>query len=106
MLEDYISRTKSLFSPGVHTELRAQESRNRRVALVQGNLTGNVRTQSAGTCARVYQNGVYGFSSMAECSGQAAEAVLKAATENALFMDRHVGKGKDPLPLLDRKSVV
>lgn len=105
MLEDYISRKKSLFSPGVHTELRAQESRNRRVALVQGNLTGNVRTQSAGTCARVYQNGVYGFSSMAECSGQAAEAVLKAATENALFMDRHVGKGKGPLPLLPSREL-
>ncbi len=105
MLEDYISGKKSLFSPGVHTELRAQESRNRRVALVQGNLTGNVRTQSAGTCARVYQNGVYGFSSMAECSGQAAEAVLKAATENALFMDRHVGKGKGPLPVIPAREI-
>lgn len=105
MLEDYISGKRSLFSSGVHTELRAQESRNRRIVLVQGNLTGNVRTQSAGTCARVYQNGVYGFSSMAECSGQAAEAVLKAATENALFMDRHVGRGKGPLPVIPSREV-
>ena len=100
MLEDHISSKKSLFSTGVHTELREQNSRSRRVSLIQGNPTGNMRTEQSGICARVYQNGVYGFSSIAECSGQAAETVLKAATENALFMDRHVGRGKGPLPVI------
>lgn len=100
MLEDHVSSKKSLFSTGVHTELREQKSRSRQVSLVQGNLTGNARMESSGTSARVYQNGVYGFSSMAECSGDAAETVLKAATENALFMDRHAGKGKPPLPVI------
>lgn len=56
--------------------------------------------ESSGTSARVYENGVYGFSSIAECSGDAAETVLKAATENAGFMDRHVGRGKEPLPVI------
>lgn len=100
MLEDHISSKKSLFSTGVHTELREQKSRSRQVALIQGNLTGNSRTENAGTSARVYENGVYGFSSIAECSGSAAETVLKAATENARFMDRHVGRGKGPLPVI------
>lgn len=100
MLDDFISGRKSLFSTGVHTELRAQENRQRRVTLVQGNLTANQRTEISGVSARVYQNGVYGFSSMAECSAQAAETVLKAATDNAAFMDRHIRKGKAPLPAL------
>jgi len=105
MLEDYISNKKSLFNTGVHTELRAQKSRSRHVSLIQGNLTGNSRTESSGTSARVYQNGVYGFSSMAECSGHAAETVLKAATENAMFMDRHAGRGKGALPLIPYGSI-
>lgn len=98
MLEDFISGKKSLFTTGVHTELRAQENKQRRVSLVQGNLTSNARMETAGVCARVYKNGVYGFSSMAECTGTAAETVLKAATENALFMDRHIQKGKNNFP--------
>ena len=98
MLEDFISGKKSLFTTGVHTELRAQENKQRRVTLVQGNLTANARVETAGVSARVYKNGVYGFSSMAECTGAAAEAVLKAATENALFMDKHIQKGKDNFP--------
>ena len=100
MLEYHISSKISLFSPGVHTELREQKSRSRQVALIQGNLTGNARMESSGTSARVYENGVYGFSSIAECSGDAAETVLKAATDNAGFMDRHVGRGKEPLPVI------
>lgn len=100
MLEDHISNKKALFSSGVHTELRQQKSRSRRVSLIQGNLTGNARMESSGTSARVYRNGVYGFSSMAECSGDAAETVLKAATENARFMDTHAGRGKGPLPVI------
>lgn len=105
MLDDFISDKKSLFADGVHTELRMQENRSRSASLIQGNLTGNLRSETSGTCARVCKNGVYGFSSMAECSGQAAEAVLKAATENACFMDRHVGKRKGPLPELPQGNI-
>lgn len=100
MLEDFISGKKSLFASGVHTELRAQENRQRRVSLVQGNLTANVRTETSGVCARVYKNGVYGFSSTAQCNAAAAESVLNAATENAAFMDRHINKGKALFPPL------
>lgn len=105
MLEDYISSKIPLFSTGVHTELRAQENCNRRVTLLQGNLTANQRSATSGVSARVYKNGVYGFSSVAECSGQAAESVLKAATDNALFMDRHINKGKGALPVIPGGSI-
>lgn len=105
MLEDLISGKKALFADGVHTELRAQENRNRRISLIQGNLTANVRSEVSGVSARVYKNGVYGFSSMAEYSGQAAEAVLKAATENAVFMDGHIKKGKGLLPAIQPISL-
>lgn len=102
MLEDFISSKKSLFAAGVHTELRVQENRQRRVSLVQGNLTSNVRSEISGISARVYKNGVYGFSSTAELNGGSAEAVLAAATENAAFMDKHINKGKAPFPALSK----
>ncbi|MGL4738805.1 MAG: TldD/PmbA family protein [Cellulosilyticaceae bacterium] len=101
MLKDIISAKKVLFAEGVHTELRAQTNKKRRISLVAGNLTSNERVETSGVSARVYKNGVYGFSSLAECSETASEAVLKAATENALFMDRHVQKGKPMLPPIE-----
>lgn len=100
MLDDFITGKKALFTDGVHTELRAQENRSRRIILAQGNLTANSRSEISGVSARVYQNGVYGFASMAECSASAAETVLKAATENAVFMDRHIQKGKGVFPAI------
>ena len=98
MLNDILKTKKSLFSDGVQTVLRGQENRNRRVVFLQGNLVGNVRSETRGVNARVYRNGVYGFSSMAEYSRSAADAVLKAATENAKFLDSHAPKGRGALP--------
>jgi TldD protein len=94
MLNDLISSKKNLFNDGVHTELRAQENRDRRIVLLSGNLTTNTRSETSGVSARVYKNGVYGFSSMAEYNDNAVNAVLKAATNNALFMDKHINKNK------------
>ncbi|MCQ2412858.1 MAG: TldD/PmbA family protein [Sphaerochaetaceae bacterium] len=93
MLNDILKIKKSLFADGVQTVLRGQENRNRRVVFVNGNLVANVRSESRGVNARVCKNGVYGFSSMAEYSQDAADAVLKAATENALFLNEHAPKG-------------
>lgn len=98
MLKDILTPKKSTFAPDAHTELRGQASRSRGITIVRGNLTGNARSDASGISARVYKNGVYGFSSMAEYSSEAADAVLRAATENAVFMDRHVTKGKPALP--------
>ena len=98
MLNDILKTKKSLFADGVQTVLRGQENRNRRVVFLQGNLVANVRSESRGVNARVCKNGVYGFSSMAEYSKSAADSVLKAATENAKFLDGHAPKGQEALP--------
>ena len=100
MLQDILTDRKALFATGAHTELRGQLSRNRRAVLLNGDVVGNARSDVSGVSARVYEGGVYGFSSMAEYSAEAAETVLKAATENAAFMDRHAGTGKPVLPPL------
>lgn len=97
MLPDLLNEQKKLFAPGVHTELRGQKNRNRRTVLLSGDVLANVRSDVSGVSARVYRNGVWGFSSMAEYSEAAAATVLKAASENAAFMDRHAGNGRPAL---------
>ena len=100
MLKDILTPQKVLFVPNAHTELRGQLSRSRGATLVSGNLTGNSRQDISGISARVYKNGTYGFASMAEYSADAAKEVLRAASENAEFMDKNVNKGRPMLPEL------
>lgn len=80
-----------------YTELRAQVNTNYGISIVSGNLVGNSRATSSGVSARVYKNGVYGFSSMGDDSEESAKNVLRAAKENALFLDGKVKKGKPGL---------
>ena len=103
MLHDIVTPARPLMPGGVHTELRTQLNRSCRVTMVGGNLVANTKSETSGVCARVYRGGVYGFSSMAECSADAAAAVLRAADENARFMDRRVGRGKGALPVIPEK---
>lgn len=101
MLQDIISKHKSHFTPGGHTELRAQINKNKSVTFVAGNLTANTQSENSGVSSRVYKNGVYGFSSGASCDDDTVKRVLKAAADNADFMDKNVGKNKgmfDPIP--------
>ncbi len=104
MLNDVLSAGKAFFDPGAHTELRGQLNRSRRTSLLSGNVVTNARSDISGVSARVYRNGTYGFSSMAEFTTEAAKKVLRAASENAAFMDKHAGLGKPALPVLDRGS--
>ena len=92
MLQDIIRSKTELFADGVQTVLRGHENRNRRVVLLKGNLVGNVRSEAKGISARVNSNGTFGFASIAEYTPEAAEKVIKAATENALFLGRHSGR--------------
>jgi len=103
MLIDIVTPARAQMTAGVHTELRTQLNRSCRVTMVGGNLVANAKSETSGVCARVYRGGVYGFSSMAECSADAAAAVLRAADENARFMDRRVGRGKGALPVIPEK---
>ena len=100
MLNDILTEQKQFFAPDAHTELRGQLSRTRRVTLLSGNVIANTRSDVSGVSARVFKNGVWGFSSMAEYSPEAARAVLRAASENAAFMDAHLrGEAKTLPPL-------
>ncbi|MCQ2453052.1 MAG: TldD/PmbA family protein [Clostridia bacterium] len=98
MLNDSFARCKSLFADNADTVLRAQENRLRRVVLQKGNLVSNVRMNSRGVNARVTIEGVAGLSSLAECTPEAAETVLKAATRDAMFLHNHAPKNKPMLP--------
>jgi TldD protein len=92
MLQDIIGSKRELFADGVQTVLRGQENRTRRVVILKGNLVQNMRSEVKGINARVNKNGTYGFASIAEYSPEAAEKVIKAATENAVFLARHSGR--------------
>lgn len=105
MNKEIVLAKKSLFAAGVHTELRSQINKSRGVTIISGNLTGNTSSEVSGMSARVYKNGVYGFSSMAECSEEAAKAVLKAATDNAVFMDSRVNKGTKMFPAVSANYI-
>ena len=97
MLQDIIGAKRELFADGVQTVLRGHENRNRRVVLLKGNLVQNSRSEAAGISARVNNRGTFGFASIAEYSPEAAEKVIRAATENALSLGRHSGRDI-PLP--------
>ncbi len=100
MLAENLSAYKRLFSAGAHTELRAQLNRTRRVVMVAGSLAANDRSDVSGVSARVYKGGVCGFSSAAALDADSIRSVLDAATQNALFMDAHAGRGKPLFPAL------
>lgn len=95
MLNDLIK--KYVDSIQDYTEVRSQINTNNRISIISGNLVGNSRVTSGGVCARVYKNGVYGFSSMGEYSDKSIKSVINAARDNAIFLDRRVNKGKPPL---------
>ena len=105
MLKDYLSP----FAAGLagHAELRAQQNTSRAVAMLNGDLISNARAQQGGVSARVYRNGVYGFASAVEYDEESVRRVLKAAEENALFLDSRVKKNAPALPVLPggRKAV-
>jgi len=96
MLQNLLTAHKGAFKD--YTELRAQVNSTRRVAIVAGNMTGNNQASEGGVSARVYKGGTFGFASGAEYSNDAVKNVLQAATDNALFMDKRINKGKPPLP--------
>jgi TldD protein len=96
MLSDLLSGYKGSFKD--YTELRAQVNTSRSVSFLAGNMVGNTQSCEGGISARVYRGGTYGFASGAEYSNDSIKNVLKAATDNAIFMDKHVNKNMPSLP--------
>ena len=103
MLNDLLSTNKGNFTD--YTELRAQVNTSKRVALLAGNMVSNSQSSVGGVSARVYRGGTFGFASNAEYSAESVSNVLKAATENAAFMDKHVRKGSPALPQTDNAKL-
>jgi len=93
-MELFVKDLWHLMPDGGHAELRCQENSTRRVSMINGNLTANSATNVSGVSARAMKCGVWGHSSMAECSPEAAAAVIKAASENASFMAKRVPKDR------------
>jgi len=96
MIPDFLSAYKDIFND--YTELRAQTNTSRQVAILGGNMTANTQLSESGVSARVYKGGTFGFASGSEYTKDTVKNVLSAATDNAVFMDKHVKRGMPPLP--------
>ena len=105
MISDIISPQAKHFADNAQTVLRGHENRSRRVVLLKGSLVQNARSESRGISARVTKSGRYGFSSVASYTEKDAETVLKAATENALFLDSRAAKARAGYPPLTAGSI-
>jgi TldD protein len=81
-----------------YTELRIQENRHIRIALVKGNLVGNARSSNSGVSARVYKKGSWGFASSPELFAESVESVVDSATRNAVFLDSRIKRAAQSLP--------
>ncbi|MBR5942179.1 MAG: TldD/PmbA family protein [Clostridia bacterium] len=105
MLNDIITPFRAGFASDAHTELRLHRNTRRGVALLSGSLVSNERTEHSGVSARVYRGGVYGLAADGDASDESIAAVLKAADENARFMNSRAGRGKPALPALEGGSI-
>ncbi|MEK8031374.1 TldD/PmbA family protein [Ideonella sp. DXS29W] len=81
-----------------YSELRQHELRKSRVMMIDGNLTQNSRTVDAGTSARVYADGYWGFASVAATGAQAAARAEQQARDNARAMARFGARSAVGLP--------
>lgn len=100
MLPDIAVKYRACFAPGVSTELRIQKNITRRAAMRQGILTTNQRSDVQGVSARVYDRGVWGFSSASDISDEAVQTVLKEARRNAHVLSSKAKTQKPALPAL------
>ncbi len=81
-----------------YTELRVQENRNTGIAMVDGDILGNSRSSASGVSARSYHKGAWGFASSPEIDSAAINHVIKAAGDNALFLNSRESRGLADLP--------
>ncbi|MCB1694226.1 MAG: TldD/PmbA family protein [Pseudomonadales bacterium] len=106
-----------------YQEQRQHELRINRLMMVDGNLTGNTNTLSAGTSARVLKGGYWGFCSAPAMDAATSERVTKKAASNAEAMagfgaqpaydmplDSHVGEygfnGRPPMTQAERVEML
>lgn len=76
-----------------YTELRVQENSSTKVSIVNGDVMINSKTSCAGTSARVYLDGHWGFSSNSTVNEDTIKSVINEAKINA-----EVLRSKNPKP--------
>lgn len=81
-----------------HLETRHHELRKMRMTLVDGHLTGNVRSASVGVSARAYADGYWGFASAPADGTAVLDRARRQAAENARAMRGFGPRGSLPLP--------
>lgn len=69
-----------------YLETRHHELRKTRMVMVDGNLTGNLRSVQAGVSARAYRDGYWGFASAPAGDAEAAARMQGVAVHNARAM--------------------
>ncbi|MBL4934296.1 TldD/PmbA family protein [Clostridium sp. YIM B02515] len=77
-----------------YTELRVQENRTLNITFLNGNLVGNAKDITNGVSARTYKGGSWGFASSAEVDEESIKSVIKAASDNAVFLDSREKRNK------------
>ncbi len=81
-----------------YTELRVQENRNLSMTFLNGDMVTNSKSSNNGVGARVYKNGAWGFASNADIDDDSVREVLKAANNNAAFLNSKMNISKDFFP--------
>jgi TldD protein len=95
-LKQYLSFFKE------YTELRAQENKSNRIAIINGDIVTNIKLMKSGISARVDKDGYWGFASNPSFQENEIQNVIERATGNALFLSSK-GKPKD-IKLLSRNA--
>lgn len=81
-----------------YLETRHHELRKTRLSMVDGNLTGNLRSVQAGVSARAYRGGYWGFASAPSDSPGVRDQVRRQALDNAGAMAVFGPRGTLVLP--------
>ncbi|MCZ6871472.1 MAG: metallopeptidase TldD-related protein, partial [Gammaproteobacteria bacterium] len=82
-----------------YTELRLQQNTNQRIVLLNGDVAENSSSTDSGVSARVYKDGVWGFSCGPDLEQAQIEQTIADATRNAEFLAQRAGKGDRILPV-------
>ncbi|MDY6933094.1 MAG: TldD/PmbA family protein [Spirochaetota bacterium] len=103
MITKDISSYSELFTK--YTELRVQENRSLRIAMIDGNIVQNSKASISGVSARVYNDGSWGFASNPNITDDAVKRVVTKATDNAHFLKSREKRDLKGLPEISAKAV-
>ncbi len=81
-----------------YTELRVQENRNRTIGLLNGDVVTNSESANRGASARVFKDGMWGFSSRAGDDDAAIRDGIAEARRNAAFLAARSPRPETSLP--------